>query len=238
MEQQAKRRGAVAKARDRQTFTSLADQAYRDLEERIVTLALAPGSALSEQGLAAQLGMGRTPVREALQRLANEGLVRILPRRGVLVSDVDVKTQYELLELRRAVEGLMVRAVCRRASDAQLAGFIEIAEHMEAAARHADGRAFMRLDRQFNTLISESAGNRFAVKSIRLTRGLIRRFWYMYAEEVADLPRCAALHATLARAITERDEAAADAALGALIDYIEAFTNATLGLHRSSSAAG
>lgn len=85
----------------------------------------------------------------------------------------------------------MVRAACRRASDTQCAGFVE------AAARVSDGPAFMRLDREFNTLISESAGNRFAVKSIRLTRGLIRRFWYMYAETVADLPRCAGLHATL-----------------------------------------
>lgn len=105
---------------------------------------------------------------------------------------------------------------------------------MEAAARVSDGPAFMRLDREFNTLISESAGNRFAVKSIRLTRGLIRRFWYMYAETVADLPRCAGLHATLARAITNRDEAGAEVALGALIDDIEELTDATLGVHRSS----
>lgn len=70
---------------------SLAGKAYEVLEELIVTLQLTPGQVLSEAGLAKQLGIGRTPVREALQQLAREGLVSILPRRGVIVSEINVK---------------------------------------------------------------------------------------------------------------------------------------------------
>ncbi len=87
--------------------SSLTDRAYGELEERIVTLQLEPGAVLSETTLAQQLGFGRTPVREALQRLAREGLVVIFPRRGILVSEIDVKRQLALLEVRRERERRM-----------------------------------------------------------------------------------------------------------------------------------
>jgi DNA-binding GntR family transcriptional regulator len=76
----------------------------------IVRLELPPGSAVSEAMLSERLGIGRTPIREALQRLARERLVQILPRRGVIVSDINVKGQLRLIELRREVERLVVRS--------------------------------------------------------------------------------------------------------------------------------
>ena len=79
----------------------------------IVTLRIAPGAAVSEQELAGNLGIGRTPIREALQRLAREGLVAILPRRGILVSGIDVKRQLRLLEVRRELERLIARSAAR-----------------------------------------------------------------------------------------------------------------------------
>jgi DNA-binding transcriptional regulator YhcF (GntR family) len=85
---------------------SLTSQAYERIEEMIVTLELRPGTAVSEAELSARLGIGRTPVREALQRLAREHLVQILPQRGVLVSELDIKRQLRLLEVRREVERL------------------------------------------------------------------------------------------------------------------------------------
>src|SRR5690554_1389436 len=89
---------------------SLTEQAYRQLEEMIVTLQLMPGAVLSETHLARELSIGRTPVREALQRLAREGLIVILPRRGILVSEINVKRQLRLLEVRRELERLMGKA--------------------------------------------------------------------------------------------------------------------------------
>ena len=95
-------------------FEMLTDRAYRLLEEEIVTLALAPGAVVSEAILSNRLGVGRTPIREALQRLAREHLVQILPRRGVIVSEIDVVKQLRLIETRRELERLLARSAARR----------------------------------------------------------------------------------------------------------------------------
>src|ERR1700741_3359151 len=126
---------------------TLTDQAYNRLEERIVTLKLAPGAILSEQVLSSELGIGRTPIREALQRLAREGLVLVLPRKAIIVTDTDPRRQLLVLEGRRELERLLARASAERASQAQRRRFSEIADGMEAAARDNDDIAFMRLDR-------------------------------------------------------------------------------------------
>src|ERR1043166_8641385 len=83
---------------------TLTDRAYRELEEMIVTLQLSPGTVLSEQALAVRLKIGRTPIREALQRLARDGLVVIMPRRGIMVSEINLRLQLRLLEGRRGLE--------------------------------------------------------------------------------------------------------------------------------------
>jgi DNA-binding transcriptional regulator YhcF (GntR family) len=89
---------------------TLTEQAYRLIEEQIVTLRLKPGDVLSEQMLSAMFKIGRTPIREALQRLAREGLITILPRKGVLVSDINPRNQLLVLEVRREIERLLSRA--------------------------------------------------------------------------------------------------------------------------------
>ena len=96
---------------------TLTEQAYRQLEEEIVTLRLEPGEFLSEYALATSLGIGRTPIREALQRLAREGLVTILPRKGILVSETDPRKQLLVLEVRRELERLLSRLGAQRASE-------------------------------------------------------------------------------------------------------------------------
>ena len=94
---------------------TLTDKAYAQIEELIVTLQLPPGTVLSELVLADRLGIGRTPIREALQRLSRDGLVNILARRGVLVSEIDLRAQLRLLEVRRELERLMARSAAERA---------------------------------------------------------------------------------------------------------------------------
>src|SRR5262245_3708720 len=89
---------------------SLTDRAYSRLEELIVTLQLAPGEVVSEAALADRLGIGRTPIREALHRLARERLVTILPRRGIIVSEINIGAQLRLLEVRREIERLVARS--------------------------------------------------------------------------------------------------------------------------------
>jgi DNA-binding GntR family transcriptional regulator len=212
----------------RQGDVTLTDKAYAQIEEQIVTLQLPPGTVLSELVLANRLGIGRTPIREALHRLSRDGLVNILPRRGVLVSEIDLRSQLRLLEVRRELERLMARAAAERATEEERAQFAEIAKGMQRASDKEDDISFMRLDQQMNNLISLSARNEFANRSMGLMHGLSRRFWYQHYKEAADLPLCARLHAAVAGAIAERDPDRAAAASDRLIEYIESFARSTL----------
>jgi DNA-binding GntR family transcriptional regulator len=208
---------------------SLTDRAYAQLEELIVTLRLAPGAVLSEGALAAQLALGRTPVREALQRLARESLVTILPRKGILVTEINPRKQLLVLEVRREIERLLARAGARRATAEERAAFTAIAEGMESAAQKNDDISFMRYDHELNGRIAAAAHNEYASRAIGLLHGLSRRFWYMHYKGAADLPLCARLHAELARRIAEGDPDGAAQASDRLVDYAETFTRATLG---------
>lgn len=223
-------RGTVQRPR---TAEPLAELAYRRLEEMIVTLQLEPGEILSEYSLADQLGIGRTPIREALQRLAREGLVVIFPRKGILVSDTNPHKQLLVLEVRRELERLLSRVGARRRTEAQAKRLLAVAEGMDRAAETNDDIAFMRLDRELNALISQTAHNEYATRAMRQLEGLSRRFWYVHYREAADLPHCARLHAEQARAIANGDPEAAAAACDALLDYVESFTRATVKTDRA-----
>lgn len=208
--------------------TSLTDRAYRILEELIATLQLPPGAVLSELALSERLQIGRTPIREALQRLARDGLVVVLPRRGVLVSEINLRTQLRLLEVRRVLETLMAGLAADRATLEERDAFGEIASAMRQAAEVEDDLAFMRLDRRFNQLMAQASRNEFAVRSMGLMNALSRRFWYQHYKEMADLPLAARLHAEVAEAVARRDRKGAEEAATRLVDYIEDFARKTL----------
>ncbi|HZP91921.1 MAG TPA: GntR family transcriptional regulator [Burkholderiales bacterium] len=207
---------------------SLTDVAYAHLEEMIVTLQLVPGSAVSEAALSRDLGIGRTPIREALQRLAREKLVTILPRRGIMVSEINIGSQLKLLEVRREIERLVARGAAKRANDEERQRFRALAGDFVRAARTDDATAFMRTDREFNELCLVAARNEFAASAMGLMNSASRRFWFIHYQQMADMPLAAKLHAAVARAIAGGDEAAAARASDSLIDYIEDFTRATV----------
>ena len=207
---------------------SLTDRAYVALEEMICTLRLEPGEVLSEGTLSESLGIGRTPVREALQRLAREGLVTVLPRRGVLVSEFNVKKQLRMLEVRRELERLMARSAASRATDDERARFEALARAMHESADAGDDIRFMRHDREFNMLVSQANRNEFASEAISLMAGLSRRFWFMHHRQAGDLSKIARLHADIANAIAAGDAAVAGAASDVLLEYIESITRAAV----------
>jgi DNA-binding GntR family transcriptional regulator len=209
-------------------YMSLTEKAYLELEEMIVTLKLPPGATLSEAGLSMTLGIGRTPIREALHRLAREKLVVVLPQRGILVTEINVGAQLKLLEVRRELERLAAKSAARRATEAELQKFREIAQGLDCAAKVDDAMKFMRLDREFNQLLEIAARNEFLTSVMGVIGPLSRRFWYIHYQRVADVSLTARLHADMARAIANRDEAASQKASDALLDYVEAFTRATL----------
>lgn len=218
----------AGEAPDHAGSETLTERAYGELEELIVRLELAPGSVVSETMLSDRLGIGRTPIREALQRLARERLVQILPRRGVIVSTIDVRAQLRLLELRREVERLVARCAARRAQPEERARFAALADEFEAAATTGDDLRFMRVDREFNGLTLTAARNEFAADAMATMQSLARRFWYHHYRQAADMPEAARLHAAVARAIAAGDEPGAAASLDALLDNIESFTRATV----------
>jgi DNA-binding GntR family transcriptional regulator len=219
----------IANGMLRDSEPSLTERAYAILEEMIVTLKLAPGAAVSEARLSRALGIGRTPIREALQQLARQRLVTILPRRGIIVSEINVKSQLRLLEVRREVERLVARSAARRAIPAERARFAEIARIFEQSAKNNDETTFIRVDREFNDLCTRAARNEFGAGAMSLMHSLSRRFWFIHYQQAADMPATAKLHADIARAIAAGDENAAAKALDRLIDEIEQFTRATVG---------
>lgn len=207
---------------------SLTERAYDVLEEMVVTLKLPPGAVLSEAVLSERLDIGRTPIREALHRLAREGLIVIMPRRGIRVSEINVRSQLRLVEVRREIERLMCRKAAERASEDERSNFRAIAGGMLVAAMNNDDVDFMRLDKQFNRLLAGACRNEHASNSIGLMAGLIRRFWFLHYKQVADMPLAARRHADIALAIADGDGEASAAASDRLIDYTEACTRASV----------
>jgi DNA-binding GntR family transcriptional regulator len=128
------------------------------------------------------------------------------------------------------VERLLARASAQRATDAERERFQAIADGMEAAARTNDDIAFIRLDRELNALLAQAAHNEYAARAIRSLNGHSRRFWYLHYKQAADLPKCARLHADEARAVAKGNPARAMAASDKLMDYVESFTRATVGV--------
>ena len=210
------------------TKTKLTDIAYDQIEEAIVTLRIPPGTPISEQALSDMTGIGRTPIREALQRLAREHLVLVLPQRGVLVSEIDVSKQLRLLETRREVERLICRAAARRATEFERKAFAKLADEFQLSSAKKDDVRFIRADRDFNELCLKTARNEFAESAMRLLHGLSRRFWFLHYKQAADMPEMARLHAEVAVAISLGEIDNAGAALDRLIDNLEGFTRSTV----------
>ena len=213
---------------DQESNAPLTEQAYTRLEELIVTLRLAPGSVVTEAQLSEMLGIGRTPIREALQRLSAQRLVRIVPRRGIFISEIDVKAQLRLLEVRRALEGLICARAARRATDEERRRFVELAKVFRQSAKDGDEERFLRVDREFNELCLIAARNEFAEGAMNLMNSLSRRFWFLHYRQSADLPLTARLHANVAQAVAAGDEAAAAEASEKLLNTILEFTKATV----------
>lgn len=202
---------------------SFAEQAYDILEEMIVTIVLSPGAILTESELIEKTGLGRTPMREALQRLSDVGLIDIIPRQGTMVTEINVSDQLLLLEVRRELERLIATSAARRRTAEQSSLLSEMAVEMRRAAATDDYLLFLRVDRAFNQCVAESSANRHLIKAITPIHALARRFWYKYYRPY-DLPIAAIGHAEIMEAIVAADPVAAGTASDRLLDYVVSFT--------------
>ena len=198
----------------------MTEQAYARLEHMIATLELRPGAFVSEADLCERLGMGRTPVREAMQRLAREHLLQIMPRKGCVVSDFRFGDELTVLEVRRPLELMVARAAAMRATPDQRRQFTEIAGGIAAALEAGDFDAFARLDAEFNQLCVAACRNAMATSMMRLISTHNRRFWFMHHGR--SLPREGVeSHIEIARAIACGDADKAAQATERLLAYVE-----------------
>ncbi|MEP6740541.1 MAG: GntR family transcriptional regulator [Caldimonas sp.] len=213
----------IAKVKEPVVEGSLSDQAFDQLEEMIVTLRLPPGTLWSEATLSDTLGIGRTPVREAVQRLAEYHLVVVLRRHGIRIAEVDEQGQLLVLETRRELERLIAARAARRASAEEKQALSTMAQALLEAGNAGDIVEMLRQYFVAKNFMARCAGNRFSEQAIAPLYTLSRRFYFMHHKELDDLPEVARLHAELLRAVASGDETDAAAACDRHIDYAAAF---------------
>ncbi|WP_181711273.1 GntR family transcriptional regulator [Roseovarius sp. TE539] len=194
----------IPKPHDAADLDPLAAKAYTTILDRIVRLDLPPGSLISENSLGREMGLSRTPVREALKRLEREYLVSIMPRRGIVVTEVDLRSQIQLLEMRRGLEMRLLLRGAERASDGQRDEMKRLASEMETAAKAGDLESYVRLDAEFDCIIEEACGNRFLTQAMWPVHALVRRYWHTQVG-TADLLEALEMHVRVVRAATDGD---------------------------------
>ncbi len=202
---------------------SQAERASRMLETMIVSASLEPGAVSSELQLSRLTGIGRMPVREALKRLAEYGLVRVLPQRGVMVSPLDTGAYLLMLETREALDRLLAQSAARRATSMERLRLNGIAEGIVAAAERDHLDRFLDLDDECDRLIADAARNPHAVRAAAPFHAHGRRFWTLHRRD-GDLKRSAALHGKLALTVAGGDDAAAGLASDKLHAYLRDLT--------------
>lgn len=193
----------------------------------IVTLELPPGSVWSESDLSEQLGIGRTPVREALQKLESEHLVEIVPRFGARVTEINVMQQLLLLELRRELERLVAVTAARRSTADERSEMLRMARELEKFAE-GDVLPYLRLHYSVKKYMADCARNPYVARAIAPCHAMSRRFYYLHYRKVHDVPVAARTHVDVIRAVVMGDEKAAAEASDRMMDYVETITRATV----------
>lgn len=188
---------------------SLADRAYYRIRELIVTLELPPGSLVSERDLMERLGVGRTPVREALRTLARERLVDVYPRRGMFVSPVDVGDLAGLSEVRGALESHAARLAAERATDAERRETDALLAELDGSTAH-DERSLIDLDQRLHRHVYRCAHNPFLEATLNEYYMLTLRIWFLVLNRVVRLGDAIQEHRDLLEAIRDRDPARAE----------------------------
>lgn len=203
-------------------FEPAATRAYRALEQMVVTLELAPGSVTTEGALIERLGVGRTPVREAVQRLAWEGLLEIRPRSGLAVAPIHAADWLRVLDARRGVEVVLARSAARFINRETASKFQGAALAMQAAVEADDVIAYLTADKALDEAMAAAADNIYAARVAAPLQTHSRRFWFRYRAD-ASLPESATHHVGIIRAILGRDENSAGEEAGRLIALLRAY---------------
>ena len=183
---------------------SQGDEAYLRIRERIVSLEMPPGSVVNESRLREELKIGRTPIREALQRLARENLVKSVPHRGTFVTDVNITDLARITEVRVVLEAHAARMAAEKLSNADRNGIQELLEALRRT-RITDQRDLMQLDQRIHRAIYRAARNPFLEATLERYFNLSLRLWYLVLDREVRLREAVDEHLELLRAVLASD---------------------------------
>ncbi|WP_397427776.1 GntR family transcriptional regulator [Pseudarthrobacter equi] len=184
---------------------SLAERAYRYLRDRLIMLEIRPGEAINDGKLAAELGIGRTPVREALKRLESDHLVVSYPRRGTFATIVDITELADVSELRESLEPLAAKRAAKLATPALRAEIRETAAAIAGMDGDDDPYDLMRYDIKVHRLIYRAAANAHLEDVLIRYDNLATRIWCMVLEKVPSVSSHIAEHVELLEAVADGD---------------------------------
>jgi len=185
--------------------TSQSSDAYHLIKDKIITLELPPASVIDEARLIADLGLGRTPIREALQRLALENLVVILPRRGTIVADVNMSDLQKIFEIRIELEIYAVQLAAERATAAEIAAMEVLFHDADTLIHDSDNNQLIRLDHEAHRLLAQAAHNEFLEDMLERLYNHVLRLWYVSLHRVRRLREAIEEHREIIAAVKDRD---------------------------------
>lgn len=203
---------------------SLADLAYERIEALVANCELAPGLHLTMQDLQERLGLGRTPVHQAVMRLAADTLIRINPRQGLQVAPIDLERERVLLDLRADVERIVVRLATERASVGQRLQLRKLQSELEDLGNQITVPQFNVVDRKIDSLLLRCADEPFLCSTLRPLHTVFRRLGSVYhtkAPSADRLTRSVAVHMGVLKTVASGDVPSAVAASDALMAFVD-----------------
>lgn len=181
------------------------DRVESELRKKIITMELSPGAMVSEAYLTQLLNCGRTPLREAIQRLSQEYLLKSVPRRGVAIAGLSVVDLVDLIEALVLVEGFSARLAAERISDTELATLEQLVVKAEEASREGNISTVAELDYEFHYVIAQATGNRYLADTIDRLHRLVTRFGYIAWRRERNATASLAEHHHILAAFKNRD---------------------------------
>lgn len=208
-------------AEERSPAVSLAGLAYQQIKDRLIMLDIRPGDPINDVALAAELGVGRTPVREALKRLETDHLVVSYPRRGTFATVVDVTELGSISDIRQLLEPHAARRAAENATPAQRLEMRETANLVrDLQVVDGDRTAFITEDRAIHQLIYRATGNSHLEDVLTRYDNLATRIWCLVIDKLPDLAEHIRDHAGLLEAIAAGDgDLAASLTLGHVMGF-------------------
>lgn len=191
---------------DIQNHKPLREMVYEELKLQILTGGIVPGTRMMEVELAEEMGVSRTPIREAIRKLEKEGLVTIEPRRGAYASRISTEDMVEILEVRQDLEGLAAFFAATRMSKENLDELKSIAEKYNKAVEEGNMQDMIRFDTMFHRKIVDSCNNKILVHMVEQLQEMVLRFRYIYYDNFRRAEHMPAEHRAILEAIADGDE--------------------------------